>query len=107
MRISDWSSDLCSSDLAADAGLVARIPILYGRILDLGAIQRDQFDDGSMQLVFVTLRCGAAFKIRDVCIVFADDQRALELAGIAFVDAEVRRQQIGRASCAERVCQYV
>src|SRR3546814_11859698 len=31
---------------AADAVLVARIPILYGRLLDLGAILRDQFDDG-------------------------------------------------------------
>src|SRR3546814_1835649 len=45
---------------AADAVLVARIPILYGRILDLGAIQRDQFDDGSMQLVFVTPEIGRA-----------------------------------------------
>src|SRR3546814_14100624 len=32
---------------AADAVLVARIPILYGRILDLGAIQRAQFADRS------------------------------------------------------------
>src|SRR3546814_19341248 len=34
MRISDWSSDVCSSDLAADCGAIA------GLVLELGAVAR-------------------------------------------------------------------
>src|SRR3546814_7669035 len=37
MRISDWSSDVCSSDLVLEVGLVRRSPFLVGR---------DHFDAG-------------------------------------------------------------
>src|SRR3546814_16792734 len=75
MRISDWSSDVCSSDLAlaerplgheiidaalaALAVLVAGIPVLDGRIFDLRIVQRDQFDDRRVKLVPVAHRGGA------------------------------------------------
>src|SRR5690606_10258479 len=45
---------------------VARIPVLHRRVLDLGIIQRDQFNDCRVKLVLVTLRSGTAFQIRDV-----------------------------------------
>src|SRR5690606_26297962 len=47
----------------AVAVLVARKPVLDRRILDLGIIQRHQFNDGGMQLVLVALRRRAAFQI--------------------------------------------
>src|SRR3546814_12125927 len=67
MRISDWSSDVCSSDLNA--------PWNHGR---RGSALREPF---------------AAF----VC----DDETA---EGIRPILNEI---EIGRASCRERVCQYV
>src|SRR3546814_944637 len=77
MRISDWSSDVCSSDL--DDGLDRRL--IDDRLLP-GA------EPGG-----------------------ADDVDHLGLGGQRGVAAGRRRcrkiDQIGRASCRERVCQYV
>jgi hypothetical protein len=67
---------------AALAVLVARIPVLHRGVLDLGVVQRDQFDHGGVQLVLVALRRRAAFQIGDVAALVGDDQRALELAGV-------------------------
>src|SRR5690606_34189731 len=67
----------------------AQVPVLHRRVLDLSIIQRDQFNDCRMKLVLVTLRSGTTFQIRDVRSLFRDDQRAVELTGIALVDAEI------------------
>src|SRR3546814_17856127 len=74
MRISDWSSDVCSSDLRDIRGQ-------HGRRHAGGdgaepVAKPDAGDDGG------ALWCGG------------DDRRAGD-------------RQIGRASCRERVCQYV
>jgi hypothetical protein len=45
-----------------------------------------------MQLVLVAHRRGAAFEVADVAAGIGDDQRALELARLGRVDAEVGRQ---------------
>src|SRR5690606_16823321 len=74
---------------AAAAFLVTGVPVLHCRVLDLGVIQGDQFHHGGVQLVFVTLRRGAAFQVADVAAFLGNDQGALELAGVALVDAEV------------------
>src|SRR3546814_3196172 len=64
MRISDWSSDVCSSDLAALGAVLGRAP--FGGIDDAAREERRP------------------------------------------APREVHRSgQIGRASCRERVCQYV
>ena len=86
---------------AALALRVARIPVLDGRILDLGVIKRDQLDHRGMQLVLVAHRRGAAFEIAHVGALVGDDQRALELAGVALVDAEIGGQ-LHRAAHARR-----
>ena len=80
---------------------VARIPVLDGRIFDLGVVERDQLDHRGVQLVLVAHRRRAAFEIADIGALVGDDQRALELAGIAFVDAEIGRQ-LHRAAHARR-----
>src|SRR3546814_9291729 len=83
MRISDWSSDVCSSDLhLADMGqeLVAQ-PFTFRRTfhqagdIDEGEVRRDDFRRPAY---------------------FGDPEQA-----------RVRHRQSGRASCRERVCQYV
>ena len=50
-----------------------------------------------MQLVLVAHRCGAAFQVRHVAPVFADDECALKLPGVARVDAEIGREFHGAA----------
>src|SRR5579884_1407955 len=70
---------------------VAWIPVLNGRIFDFRVVQRDQFDDGSMQLILVANRRRATFEVTDVRPAIRDDQGALELAGIALVDAKICR----------------
>src|SRR6185437_13380460 len=73
-------------DEIVDAALafgVAGIPVLHRRIFDLGIVKRDQLDHGGMQLIFVALRRGAAFEIADIGAPVGDNQRALELSGVA------------------------
>src|SRR3546814_4677806 len=79
MRISDWSSDVCSSDLLA--------------ILRIGLLESLRCGDDAVADV------GAAFLVAG--LVQRKDHIARKLAG--FLDD----REIGRASCRERVCQYV
>src|SRR3546814_19116741 len=80
MRISDWSSDVCSSDLPNQASEVVEVPgptaeaVRESRYRMLEKLA--DFDDALMEKV------------------------------LEEVEPE-RDEQIGRASCRERVCQYV
>src|SRR3546814_1765726 len=88
MRISDWSSDVCSSDLL-DIDDV-ETPDERGRV---GERQRAFVgDEGQGPLQPIEIGLGPA------------PQRLFELRDPLF---DEQRQQIGRASCRERVCQYV
>src|SRR3546814_7857467 len=75
MRISDWSSDVCSSDLTDDDGIIC-LPSVRGeppaheRLLNLLIAAWETVEPGSWK-------------------------------------PAVLGKQIGRASCRERVCQYV
>src|SRR3546814_1795249 len=83
MRISDWSSDVCSSDLRRETGAVDdRVDAMARAVLHFDAV----FDDAPHWCV-------------DEFDVVACQRR----------EPGVRQQraQIGRASCRERVCQYV
>src|SRR3546814_3467373 len=79
MRISDWSSDVCSSDLRDQPGVV-RSRRQLGK--DGFVAANEELDAEHAAAVF------AAQGIDDLC-------------GDRF------GTQIGRASCRERVCQYV
>src|SRR3546814_18476774 len=99
MRISDWSSDVCSSDLTANIGihhvhhLASRIP--YYR---LPRVLRDHPElAGTSRLTFLqSLGC-----IR--LALWDESQKRL----VSFREAQRQDRQLGRASCRERVCQYV
>src|SRR3546814_12868614 len=112
MRISDWSSDVCSSDLTG-AGLPCRPMGGEG-----GSVARPNIFDISE---------AAAARAGDLLIEFVDGAPSLILGGdaeparlrfgfedMAFGHAlaaepvrPANRPETGRASCRERVCQYV
>ncbi len=74
---------------AALAVLVAGVPVLHRRVLHPCVVEGDDFHHGGVELVFVAPRRGAAFQVRDLRALVGDDQRALELAAVLGVDAEV------------------
>src|SRR3546814_17439712 len=113
MRISDWSSDVCSSDLAP---INARCTTLYGHSLG-GLFVVDtllrapttyrQYFASSPSLWndnFVVLKQQPTFAER---LAHSPDQLRVELSVGGLERAFPERQQIGRASCRERVCQSV
>src|SRR3546814_1742500 len=83
MRISDWSSDVCSSDLVAGGALLARrlsVPLLVGGLA------------GGVGLAWLALTGDLLTAMLAI---------GVAVAGLLLLD------EIGRASCRERVCQYV
>src|SRR3546814_19891946 len=93
MRISDWSSDVCSSDLAV--------------VLLLLALLNDRVSHKGINLATVHAR--RASHSADSALRNAEVVDAMGLtANIAQRwAADGRQAQIGRASCRERVCLYV
>src|SRR3546814_1299996 len=83
MRISDWSSDVCSSDLLTPVQAAA---LFKAAGFPIGADKHP------------VNRCGQQADPRVLFDDMNDDGRAEAI----FID-----QEIGRASCRERVCQYV
>src|SRR3546814_9687863 len=84
MRISDWSSDVCSSDLSTVAAVITQ-----NRVIPIPTSTGTLSQDGRRQ--------AAAF-----------DMDAIGLIGSAQPDPGIGEGiEIGRASCRERGCQYV
>ena len=70
---------------------IAGIPVLDRAVLDLGIVERDQFDHRGVELVLVALRRGAAFEVGDVGALVGHDQGAFELPGVFGIDPEIGR----------------
>src|SRR3546814_5196469 len=90
MRISDWSSDVCSSDLAWKArasGIAVSSP---QEALVLASV--------------VEKETGVATERRMVAGLYSN---RLKIGMRLQADPTIIYPQIGRASCRERVCQYV
>src|SRR3546814_1004392 len=84
MRISDWSSDVCSSDLHTHAAGAEGADIALEHAWIVSSVQEDQVPIGHVDA--------------DLAERVARTRRHDEGAPVIF--------QIGRASCRERVCQY-
>src|SRR3546814_17384345 len=94
MRISDWSSDVCSSDLAA-AKQTHHAPELQ---------RRPRLDDNSAAQTDIAGIEHGGLPRRDRPLILGERQRE-GIVGNAFQDTG--RIEIGRTSGRERVCQYV
>src|SRR3546814_3388323 len=96
MRISDWSSDVCSSDLdesllavRSDAGGSDSVTSV-SKPAEVADWTVDTTSDGSFTLYSASADRYLTTDPNDATLVLASDQ-----------------EQIGRAACRERVCQYV
>src|SRR3546814_11362833 len=103
MRISDWSADVCSSDL--DGHFLGSTETYDAAILDLGLPEIDGLT--------VLDRWRREKRNFPVLVLTARDSWSDKVAGLdAGADDYLAKpfqteEEIGRASCRERVCQYV
>src|SRR3546814_19216436 len=111
MRISDWSSDVCSSDLVIEA---------FGQVLIGGDYVVGLFVFFVLMIINLIVITKGAGRVSEVSARFTLDaltgkQMAIDAdlnAGLLTPEeAKARRvevgPEIGRASCSERMCQYV
>src|SRR3546814_10900474 len=102
MRISDWSSDVCSSDLKLlRVGLAnyaaGALLMPYGRFAEAAIAERHDVER-------LAQRFGVSFE--QVCHRLSTLQRP-GARGVPFFFLRVDMAAIGSASCRARVCQYV
>src|SRR3546814_13987662 len=109
MRISDWSSDVCSSDLTV---LKESVKLLPGEIIDASVMSKRalvefleaQIADAKAQDVLLSVHLKATMmKVSDP-IIFG---HAVEAYFSALFAEHAATFEIGSASGRERVCQYV
>src|SRR3546814_5693497 len=104
MRISDWSSDVCSSDLrhVRDIhGNGSAIGSVRGRGGDTGRVA--DVDELQAALVLAMESRDVKAEMRSTCLKIGLHAN-FEIIECFLVCGLI---QIGRASCRERVCQYV
>src|SRR3546814_14851423 len=120
MRISDWSSDVCSSDLLAEDPAARRIePQSYDLTLVVFTDYQCPFcrqmhprltalakEDGNVRIVFKDWAIFGEPSVEAARRALAARYQGKDKA---FDDAlmQIQGKQIGRASGRERVCQYV
>src|SRR3546814_17174027 len=92
MRISDWSSDVCSSDLHEGADLGVEPRVVQVEVLADDAVEHAQEPDHQQR------QRGDA--------VAAVDAAEFRQHGAVHAAAQQHGLEIGRASCRERVCKY-
>src|SRR3546814_16565686 len=123
MRISDWSSDVCSSDLVALLAKWQRAVNLVGKGTLPDLWRRHMLDSAQLWALLppgttnlVDLGSGAGLPglvlailgAPDVHLVAADAKKCAFLREAARVTATACTvHTIGTATCRERVCQYV
>src|SRR3546814_16885311 len=97
MRISDWSSDVCSSDLPRHGWADRRCQHHRRPAQRMTDEERAIVKDGGIPETWAAKPARLAQKDRDVRWTLKRGRRKKGPDG----------KQIGRASCRERVCQYV
>src|SRR3546814_15348442 len=117
MRISDWSSDVCSSDLQADHGADTLGDGGDALLVDLlGRDDGHTLPQGPVEHVILHRRADTDLD-HPACIDQALADGVVEAGPMAVSQAEAvwpgihmgveMHEEIGRAACRERVCQYV
>src|SRR3546814_3832824 len=97
MRISDWSSDVCSSDLPNG--------FLMTALLEMRGITKTFPGVKALNNVNLTVRTGEIHAL--VGENGAGKSTLMKVLSGVYPHGTFDGQKIGRASCRERVCQYV
>src|SRR3546814_14585174 len=103
MRISDWSSDVCSSDLSSLDGA----PQTAGGLQRMKAAEAvDHAGEGHLRRAIDGIDHDVGLGVDGMALL---DQPVEDLVRVAALQQRpvVAPGEIGRASCRERVCQYV
>src|SRR3546814_21104135 len=114
MRISDWSSDVCSSDLrcrvrsAERKAPQPREPHLPGalRVVAIAVVRSEQ-DEARPEQPGAEQPPPRGAKLLSIGVGHADNNGGRSRVAARQKAPEGGLPQIGRASCRERVCQYV
>src|SRR3546814_17161230 len=109
MRISDWSSDVCSSDLTAAPALAACNFFLFTQFLGNAVALAFRFASAHHNGAVMLLRA-RVLAINDQCLdsLWRLCERRAAHEGRDGDGKQCQKfLEIGRASCRERVCQYV
>src|SRR3546814_17983634 len=102
MRISDWSSDVCSSDLA-----VLRQPARWRKGRGRRRLHPQPVGGRAMiQIQYRTQRLSMRFFML-MLVLFVVQVAFGMLLAVQHIDTALLAGKIGRASCRARVCQYV
>src|SRR3546814_18310440 len=104
MRISDWSSDVCSSDLhcrTAEERALVDAAMREDRPLPAGTSMKVIAHESGVQAINSELRK------REQPFALKLEPSAVRAAERASYFGAYKGVRIGRASCRERVCQYV
>src|SRR3546814_15260178 len=108
MRISDWSSDVCSSDLASCNG-ARKVALPFDIVSRAEETIRRRSEGNRARPILGT--AFAELKELDFSSVQSKITETNSFEGVSeaieFAESAVRHAEIGRASCRERVCQYV
>src|SRR3546814_4761833 len=109
MRISDWSSDVCSSDLGTYQAIEATRLSGGGAVIVADEmVARDQLRLARhgcyAKLSSAAALTGLELLLKDE-VISPDETVALIATSNGY--KELASDEIGRASCRERVCQYV
>src|SRR3546814_12035702 len=113
MRISDWSSDVCSSDLLVPLVEALKMPIVpIGVGAQAATYRRIQLPAGTKRfLAAVADRCHSVGVRGHYSAEVLHDAGIKNVSVIGcpsvFRSLQPTQKKIGRASCRERVCQYV
>src|SRR3546814_16378441 len=102
MRISDWSSDVCSSDLhrRAFVGILDTVVVFVLVVLVI-VLRRDRQDDAAVDIALDRQRRAASEQVVGVELRRIVGGVGITIAGRGIV------AQLGRAAGRGRVCQYV
>src|SRR3546814_19159254 len=120
MRISDWSSDVCSSDLGAIAALAVGIvimapPLKMHAVTQFASGNGPVWAGGLFPFLFITIACGAVSGFHALIssgttpkLIASEAHAPMIGYGAMLMEAfvAIMALEIGRASGRDRVCQY-
>src|SRR3546814_4638560 len=100
MRISDWSSDVCSSDLTLDRG--EKSENAKGKVVERPGVSQEIADR-----VYARLLEKGYIDDEKFTRFWVENRNQAKGTSRRKLTAELRAKEIGSASCRERVCKYV